>query len=493
MKKMKVVKIILFALLATGILLPSCTKDFKETNTDPNRLPVAKPELLLESAIYSLVKDNQTRALRLTHEMMQVHVTAINSDEIHRYIIRPSESDYMWRSWYLQITNFRDMYETSKELVLLPNQGYYSTYMGIARIMEAWTFSLITDTYGDVPFNDAIKGRSDDLYQPAFDKQQLIYDSLFKRLEEANTLLAQGIQLPAALMPRDPLYAGDIVKWRKFGNSLYLRLLLRASGRPESNAAQKIKEIVQTNAANYPIFANNAESAVLRFTTTAPYVSAFNTYRDYDFNGDNGLSEFFINTLNGWGDPRLTKWASTVAGAYIGIPSGYAPGAQQDRQSYYLAALKNEPLLGNILNYPELQFTLAEAALKGYITTLPKTWYENGVNNAITFWGLTVPAGQTAKPGIAWVDAETDAQKLEKIITQKYFTFFFTDFQSWFEHRRTGYPNLPKGPGLQNNGIMPTRLVYPTLVQSLNKKNYDAAVAAMGGDNMLVKVWWDTN
>lgn len=491
MNKMK--KIIIFLLLATAMIAPSCTKDFEKTNTDPNRLPETKPELLLESAIYSVVQSNQTRALRLTHEMMQVHVTVINSDEIHRFIIRPSESDYMWNAWYPQINNFRDMYETSKDLVLLPNQAYYSSYMGIARIMEVWVFSLLTDTYGDVPFNEAVKGRTDNIYQPKFDKQQLIYDSLFKRLEEANTLLALNQAIPTALMARDPLYGGDITKWRKFGNSLYLRLLMRASGRPEANAAQKIKEIVQTNAANYPIFANNAESAVLKFTTTAPFVSAFNTYRDYDFNGDNGLSKFFIDTLNTWADPRLTKWAATVGGVYEGIPSGYASGQQPDRLSYYLATLKNEPLLGNILNYPELQFILAEAAVKGYITNPAKTYYENGVNNAITLWGLTVPAGHLAKPGIAWLDTETDAQKMVKIMTQKYFTFFFTDFQSWFEHRRTGLPNLPVGAGVQNNGIMPTRLVYPTSVQSLNKANYDAAVASMGGDNMLVKVWWDTN
>lgn len=490
---MKLSRYILLSLLAVPAIFSACTKDFEKTNTDPNRLPVTKPELLMESAIYSVVQGNQTRALRLTHELMQVHVTVVNSDEIHRYIIRPSESDYMWNSWYLQLNNFKDMYETAKELSKL-NQPSYNSYMGMARILEAWVFSLITDTYGDVPFSDALKGKSDDIYQPVFDKQKAIYDSLFSYLEEANTLLAQNIAIPDALKPRDPLYAGDITKWRKFGNTLYLRLLLRASGRAESNAVQTIKNIVQTNAANYPMFANNGESAVLKFTTTAPFVSAFNTYRDYDFNGDNGLSQFFINTLNSWDDPRRTRWAATVGSNYEGIPSGYASGQQPDRLSYYLATLKNEPLLGNIISYPELQFMLAEAALKGYITSAtPKTYYETGVTNAITFWGLTVPTGQLTKPGIVWVDAETNDQKMEKIMTQKYFTFFFTDFQSWFEHRRTGFPTLPLGPGVQNSRTMPTRFVYPTSVQSLNKKNYDAAVAGMGGDNMLVKVWWDVN
>ncbi|KIC94194.1 SusD/RagB family nutrient-binding outer membrane lipoprotein [Flavihumibacter solisilvae] len=488
---MKQHKLIFGGLLALSLFTMSgCTKDFKETNTDPNRMPEARPELLLESAIYSAVKANQTRALRLTHELMQVHVTTINSDEIHRYIIRPSESDYMWNAWYLQMTNFRDMYETAKKLRNLPNQTYYDSYMGMALIMDTWLASLATDTYGDVPYTDANKGRSDNLYQPTFDRQQVIYDSMFHKLEEANTLLAQNIALPAANLVRDPLFAGNISQWRKFGNSLYLRLLLRASDRPESNAVVKIKEICETNTALYPLMNSNAESAVLRFTTTAPFVSAFNTYRDYDFNGDNGLTQFFINTLNNWADPRLTKWANTVGGVYEGIPSGYAPGQQPERMSSYNAALKNEPLLGNILNYAEVQFMLAEASLKGYFNGTSQTYYNNGVNNAITFWGLAVPVDHLLNPAITWVDAETTEQKMEKIITQKYFTLFFTDFQSWYEHRRTGYPVLPVGPGVQNNGEMPARLQYPVSVQSLNRTNYDAAVSAMGGDQINVKVWW---
>ena len=486
---MKSIKIYIGAFLlfaVTGFV--SCTKDFEEVNTNPNTLSAVRPEALLETAIYATVQANQTRALRLTNELMQVHVTTINSDEIHRYIIRPSESDYMWRNWYQQLTNFRDMYNKSSDLRAA--QPYYASYMGIARIMETWVFSLLTDTYGDIPFNEALQGKEGD-YQPKFDSQKIIYDSLLARLEEANTLLALNTAIPDALKPRDPLYAGDIAKWRKFGNSLYLRLLMRVSHKAEMNAPAKIKEILETNVANYPLIANNAESAILKFTTTPPFISAFNTYRDYDFNGDNGLSKFFINTLNAWDDPRRTKWATVVGtGIYDGIESGYAPGTQVERLSYYPVALKNDPLLGNILNYPEVQFLIAEAALKGYYAGSAKTAYENGVTNAITLWGLTVPTGHLAKPGVAWVDTETTDEKLAKIITQKYFTLFFTDFQAWFEFRRTGYPVLPIGPGVQNGGEMPSRFVYPVLVQSLNQASYQAAVQAMGGDAINVKVWW---
>jgi hypothetical protein len=229
----------------------------------------------------------------------------------------------------------------------------------------------------------------------------------------------------------------------------------------------------------------------VRYTTTPPYTSAFFTYRPFDFNGDNGLSEFFLNTLNNWNDPRRPLWATLSGGTYVGIPSGYPRGQVPERESAYLPALMNEPLLGNIINYPELQFILAEAALKGYISGDPKTYYDNGVTNAITFWGLPVPVNYFANPVLAWNPADSDDNKLEKIHQQKYYTLFFTDFQQWFEYRRTGHPVLPKGSGLQNGGLMPSRFKYPVYVQSVNSANYTSAVAAFGPDDLNTKMWWN--
>ncbi|SOD12316.1 SusD/RagB family nutrient-binding outer membrane lipoprotein [Pedobacter xixiisoli] len=487
----------ILVLITACILVTSCKSGFEEMNTDPNKSSAALPEALLTSSLWDVVSRNNTRALRLTNELMQVHVTTSDGDEIHRYVVRPGESDYMWNNWYLQLTNFRDMYQRAKDL----NR---TTHMAMALISDVYVSSLITDTFGDVPYSESNKGREGS-YQPKFDTQQSIYLDLFRKLEEANTLLTTGSVLTAEQIAYDPLYGRNIPSsvatatastmvinsWRKFGNSLYLRLLLRASGRPESNAAAKISEIVDTKASTYPIFTTNDESAVLKYTMTVPFTSPFNTYRVFDFNGDNGLSEFFINTLNEWNDPRRPFWANLSGGTYIGIPSGYVRGNVPDRQSTYTTNLMNAPLLGNIMNYAELQFILAEAAVKGYIAGDAKAYYERGVNNAITFWSATVPSDYLNNTFLAWNSADDEFYKLEKIHKQKYYTLFFTDFQQWFEYRRTGHPVLPKGAGLQNGGVMPSRFKYPVYVQSLNSTNYTAAVAAFGADDMNTKMWWN--
>jgi hypothetical protein len=473
-------------MLLVPLMLISCTSDFPEINTNPNTSVAATPESLLAPAIHNVVTRNQDRAMRIGNELMQVHVTTVDTREFHRYQIRPSESDYMWRNWYLQLTNIKDIYKNAE----FTKQTGYQTFMGISLILDAWVTSMITDMYGDVPYSDANKGTEGET-TPKFDRQEDIYRDLLRKLHEANKLLTTNTNLPDDIKTMDPLYQGNAMLWRKFGNSLYLRLLLRVSGKSSLNAAAKIKTIVQDSAASYPVFSTNAESAILKFTTTAPLTSAFYTWRVLDFNGDKGYSEFFINNLNAWGDPRLARWSTLISGVYTGIPSGWSPGQVPEIQSTLLSTLINEPLLGNIMNYAELQFILAEAALKGYITADPKTYYDQGVTNAITHWTLTVPTGHLDKEEIMWDETADLEGKMERIHVQKYYTLFFTDFQQWHEYRRTGHPVLPVGEGVLNEGKMPSRLTYPINVQALNSANYQDAVNAMGGDDINVKVWWN--
>ncbi|AMR31254.1 hypothetical protein A0256_07345 [Mucilaginibacter sp. PAMC 26640] len=465
--------------LISAICTTSCTKDFKELSVNPNVADHALPQALLAQAITDVVATNMSRSQRLTNELMQVTVNMGDGDgKIFRYDVRKAESDYLYRNWYLELTNINDVYRGGVEIAS-------PTYQAIALICRSWVFSLLTDTYGDVPFTEANLGK-DGLFTPKFDKQQDIYTGIFKQLEEANNLLKTGANVSAS---SDPLYAGVAANWRKFGNSLYLRLLLRVSAKADMNAPAKIKEMVDTNPANYPIMTSNAESAILKWSGTAPYISPFATWRPADWYTPK-LASFFVDNLNAWSDPRIGRWATLFEGEYAGVPSGYQPGQPPVAKSTLLSSLQSEALFGNVMNYSELQFTLAEAAAKGWITKSAKTYYETGATNAITLWSLTVPAGYLGFQQVKWDDNYTLDQKMELIHKQKYYSLFFTDLEQWFEYRRTGHPVLPTGPGFLNNGIMPARLSYPTYVQTSNTANYNSAVAAQGADNINTLVWW---
>ena len=486
---------IMMLLIAATVGLSACKKDFIELNTDPNGTPNALPQQLLAPALVNTVSINMLRARNFNNELMQVTVDPGDSEgKVFRYDVKRTWADYTWNGWYTQLTNFKDIYDVASQPLT-----YNKTYMGISLICQSWVYSLLTDTYGDVPYFDSNKGREGN-FTPKFDKQKDIYLDIFKKLEQADTLLNGAANVIGS---SDPVYNGNASKWRKFGNTLYLRLLLRLSGKADISAEviAKIKDIVDTNPTLYPIMSSNDDAAVLRWNGVGALTSPFiGGVREQDWRQP-GIAEFFIDNLNHWADPRLIsgRWSiGAFQGGYVGVPSGYAPGEGVEHKSYFLSTtskttLMNDPLMGNIMNYSELQFILAEAAAKGWIAGSAEEYYKQGVQSGITFWipTYTTPI-DTYLTGadITWNNNGTIDDKMEQIHLQKYYSMFWTDFEQWFEYRRTGHPILPKGAGLRNNGVMPARLIYPVYVQSANPTNYTSAVAAQGPDEINTQVWW---
>ncbi|HLS38754.1 MAG TPA: SusD/RagB family nutrient-binding outer membrane lipoprotein [Sphingobacterium bovisgrunnientis] len=474
---MKKVNIILSFVLLLGF--SSCNKNFEEINTNPNGLSEVTPSNLLAPALKKSVEYSMNRSQAVTNELMQVTVNMGDSDgKIFRYDIRANVADYMWNNAYVQLNNFRDIYNLAEQ------QGDKS-FMGISLICQAWLFSILTDTYGDIPFTDALQGRENNV-TPTFDPQMDVYIGISKALDTANVYLQGATNIPSS---SDPIYQGNVASWRKFGNSLHLRLLLRVAHKSELNAKNKIKQMVDELSTNYPLIINTEESAILRWTGVSPYVSPFATWRPGDWYGPK-LSTFFVDNLNEWSDPRIQKWASLWDGEYAGVPSGYPIGSNPQGKSAFPTTLMSEPLLGNILNYAELQFILAEAAAKGYISKSAQTYYERGIKSAIEMWGFTLPDNYLTGEHIIWNEEADLSSKMKLIHQQKYYALFFTDLQSWFEYRRTGLPELPILSGHLNDRKMPARLNYPVYVQSANKENYNIAVQRQGQDDINTLVWW---
>lgn len=508
-------------LLAISVSLFSCQKDFSEINTDPIGVGTVTPDRLLAPALTNVMGTNLIRNRSINNELMQVTVDLGDAEgRIFRYDIRRNVADAPWNGWYVEMTNFKDIYTIAGQ-----PESANKSYQGIARIAEVWTTQLLTDTYGDVPSSQANKGK-EGVLEPVFDKQKDIYLAMFEKLEEANALLTGG---PAIVPNSDPVYAGDLDKWRRLGNSLYLRLLLRVAKKTDVSAqvTAKIKEIVDTNPSKYPIMQNNTHTAKIRWngtnSSTALYSSPYMiSVRAVDFRTP-GISQFFMDNLSTWADPRINqaygrnnvnRWGiSPGPGGYVGVPSGTPIGNTPVKQAYFYSegqtnnplTLQTDPETGIIMNVAEVDFILAEAAARGWISGTGETYYYKGVADAINYWIPSLyPNGDDAAVrsyatagDFDWDNAlpldnltAGSQSKLQLIHLQKYYALFLVDFQQWFEYRRTGHPFLPKGAGLVNGGRMPSRLYYPVLTQSANNTNYKNAVAAQGPDDLNTQVWW---
>lgn len=520
MKKNK--NIIIYTILAgLSLSILSCTKDFNEVNTDPLGQSDVNADQLLAPTLVNLMSTNMLRNRNFNNELMQVTVDLGDLEgKTFRYDIRRNAADNTWNNWYLNLTNIVDIQNIASK-----PEKLNKSYQGISLILQSWVYSLLTDTYGDVPYSEANKGK-DGNYQPVFDKQKDIYLGLFEKLEQANNLLKDGTSIVAT---SDPIFYGDVSKWRRLGNSLYLRLLLRVSGKAEvsSTVIAKIKDIIDTNPNNYPIMENNQHTAKLLWTGsnissalyTSPYMASV---RVNDFYVP-AIGEFFINNLVAWNDPRILPAFGTSninrfrirpgTNGFAGVPSGYVPGNEPAKQSNFYSAsdnavlsLQTDPYTGIVMNCAEVDFIIAEAAAKGWVTKSPQTYYYKGIADAINYWLPNIMTGGATDPAvIAYADAadiewnnalplqSPSASTMSKMLLihqQKYYALFLVDFQQWFEYRRTAYPILPMGLGLLNNRVMPARLFYPVVTQSANPANYKNAVASQGPDVISTQVWW---
>ncbi|MGY3091282.1 hypothetical protein ACVWYF_004348 [Hymenobacter sp. UYAg731] len=473
----------LFLLLLVGSSsLVACTDKFEELNTDPNRIEKISPGTLLNPIIYSLASFNTLRSADFTFSIMQVSLPFPSvAGGVHRYDVTENEGNSTWDTYYRWLANIREM----RAAAVAANDP---SYEGIALILNAWTYSQLTDCFGDVPMDEASRGE-EGIFTPAFNTQAEIYTKILADLEKANDLLAAAKPLNYGT---DLLYGNNVGNWQRFGNSLRLRLLLRVSKRPEMNAPAQLAALIN-NPTKYPVFTQNSDAAILKITGAAPNLSPYG--RAIDFTTSRAAAQFFIDNLNMLADPRLPKFATqarssngTTLIGYRGIPSAYTGSDAQFmyQPSNLSIALVTAPTVSVIMTYAEVEFIKAEAALKGYTTGDAKAAYDKGVRAAIEQWGGVLPATYLQTPSAGAYDGT-----LARIMLQKYYALFFNDYQQWFEYRRTGLPVLPKGPGLLNNGAMPGRFRYPTSVQISNSANYQKAVAAMGADNINTKVWWE--
>jgi hypothetical protein len=470
-----------FIIILVCLIGASCTKNFDKINTDPNRVDQISPGTLLNPIIYEMSTFNTLRADDFTFGIMQVMIPFPSAaGGIHRYDVGENAGNSTWNTSYRWLTNLKEMRAAAIKAED-PN------YEAIAMTLQAWIYSNLTDCFGDVPMEEAVRG-DEGIWHPAFNKQENIYPILIAQLDSANDKFVTN---RAMVFGTEILYGNSVVSWKRFCNSLRMRLLLRVSNRTEMDSWTKLAEMV-SNATKYPVFTKNEEAAILKITGVVPNVSPWG--RAIDFTTFRASASFFVDSLNALNDPRRAKWMSqareldgvTTIG-YKGIPAGFAGNESQFQYlpSNFLVALATAPMTSIIMTYAEVEFIKAELAQRGVIASDAKTHYEKGVKAAIEQWGATLPADYFANASAAYDGT------LEKIMMQKYYALFFNDYQQWFEYRRTGLPVMPTNDGMLNDKKVPVRFRYPVPVQISNGENYEEAVGWMGGDNINIKVWWE--
>ncbi len=504
----RIINKIVLILLVFQLTATSCTDGFEEINTNPNQPEtVTNPGLLLPGIIKGSMSDYYTGSWRRGN----VVADYLTNQFVSAFDWAPADAtEYFLWSFYDRMRDLNGVLEIAEA-------RDQKNFQGVALVLKSFMFQNLTDIYGDVPYSEAAKAKSEGINYPKYDTQEAIYEGILADLEKANSLLSPT----GDPVTGDILYNGDVMKWKKFANSLRLRCLMRISGRKDPSSA--MQQIVG-DANTYPIFENNGDQAALQYLDELG--NEFPRYRSAvgQYVTSTHASKTMVDILSDMNDPRLYVFAqpteSTRGSAnpeYVGVPNGIADenlynggAANQSIAGLLWAPLEFDPELSSptaaqslLMTYAELQLTLAEAAERGYISGDPEAYYLAGVQAHFDYYAsripdnYTFPTAQDVQPDPSYFTQDavqytgTQEQKLEKIALQKWLALFNNGFEGWSEWRRTGVPNIVPGPA--SLGFVPVRHLYPLTEQGLNKANYDAAVARQGADNTQTKVWWDVD
>ncbi|MFZ2284496.1 MAG: SusD/RagB family nutrient-binding outer membrane lipoprotein [Lutibacter sp.] len=483
MKRFKIITLLLFGLLVSV----GCDSDFEEMNTDPNN-PTAVPSSLLIPGIVRTAQ-NASYSTFVGGDMgacwsQQFAKVQYNDEE--RYIPRQSVITSVWNNFYAGTNNSSistGVISDANSMYTIAVNEENNNMMGVALTLQAYGYAFLTDVYGAIPFTEAIKGGTESITSPAYDSQEVVYTGVLAMLDDAISLLGTSGAIDGT---NDILYGGNANLWKKFASSLKFRMLMRASGK--MSVAADLQALV--NAGN--LFSSNADDAKLIYLSADPSANPLYESIVFGTRGEWKINSKMVDILAGANDPRLAVYAQKNAdGVYRGKPSGYNDVPSEAYNYTNVSALGEfylrPELPGFFMSYPELKFLMAEAAFKGLISGDANAHYLGGMTASLEYNEVAGPAISAFMANKAL--ATTPALALEQIATQNWIALFSQGVESWNEYRRTGFPVLtPAVDGAINE--IPSRYNYPTTESSVNKANYDAAVAAQGADLLTTPIWW---
>ena len=284
MKKISYKTIVLFS--AFLFLMLGCTKDFEKMNVNPNEPAVVPTQYLLTNAEFRIMDYiwdewwNGRQGLVYSQYWSQTAYT-----EESRFEPRVNITNSYWGFFYTNMMDLENIIElnTNEDTKgTAAASGPNENQIAVARIMKAFTFHMMTDIWGDIPYT----------------RQQDIYTDLLKELTEAQAMIVPGN------IYGDIIYGGDMTKWKKFANSLRMRIALRTS-KVDPDYKAKVQAAIDAG-----VFESYEDDAYFQFDNIAPgynplYEAIVVSGRPPDF----AVSEFMINTLIGLNDPRLSVYA----------------------------------------------------------------------------------------------------------------------------------------------------------------------------------------
>lgn len=488
-------KNILTSIFIAGlVVLTSCESDLDKINENPNDQASVDPKYLLTYV--------SSDAFQVNGDNMYASRMMIGTDGENTYQYM-KWNDASFDAYTKGLLNTEKMMQEAEKI-------NNKNYQAIGKFYRAFYFFNLSLKFGSIPYSEAVKGESG-ITQPKYDSQETVMTGILSELKDANNLINTSDKIEG-----DIIYNGDAAKWKKLINSFRLKILITLSKKTTVGNYSVATEFASI-AGSQPLLTSITDNGELKFADAAD--SRYTMFNNSGYGSSLYMANYFINLFKERQDPRLFTFAAQTTGAkeagkpitdFTGYNGGNPTSPYSDNAALITAKniskvndrfykdATNEP--SSVLSYSELEFILAEAAARGWISGSAKTHYDNAIKANFTFYQTYVKnPGQyfsgfnvntyLATPLVVYDTSAPLSAQLEKIMTQKYMTMFHqSQWTSYYDYLRTGFPNYP----LQTGISAPFRFRYPQSEYNYNNTNLQAALASQygGSDNINAKPWW---
>ncbi|MFC2113511.1 SusD/RagB family nutrient-binding outer membrane lipoprotein [Bacteroidota bacterium] len=479
-----------FIIILIATLLAACTDDFDDYNIDKKRPAEVPGNVVFTSGLKNLVDQMSTPNVNLNifRLIAQYWTETTYTDEANYDLVNRTIPDFTFRGYYRDA--LKDLDEaakliTAEETLTAAEATAKQNRLAIIELVNCYAYQNLVDIFGNVPYTEAL-----DLTQvtPAYDDAWTIYQALISRV---NTAIGQLDNSAGSFGGQDLIYHGDVDSWITFGQSLKLKLGITISDHDNAMAQTLVEAAVAAG-----VITSAADNALLNYMGAPPNSNPVHdelvlTGRK-DFVGANTT----VDIMNALADPRLAAYYTQVdTSTETGVEKlAYVGGVYGANSSYSLHSHVNPSITaatfpGIMFTHDEMLFYIAEAAERGYsVGMTAEAAYDAAITASFDFWDISGVASYLAKPEVAYTRAPGTWK--ERIAKQAYLAFYTRGLEAWTEWRRLDFPVFAMPPNPFTNTI-PNRFIYPINEQTLNPDNYTTAAAAMGGDIVDNKIFWD--
>ncbi|NNE77399.1 MAG: SusD/RagB family nutrient-binding outer membrane lipoprotein, partial [Pricia sp.] len=345
-------------------------------------------------------------------------------------------------------------------------------------ILQVFTYHVLVDVFGDVPFSEALDITN---VLPSYDNDAAVYDAIIAQLDEAINTISAG---EGSFGEADLLYGGDMAKWKKFANSLKLRMAVRISSVEPARAGTMATQAIASG-----VFESNDDNASFAYLDGAPNTNPVHVDLVLSGRQDFIPANTHVDILNDLEDPRRSVYYDENLGEGVYVGGEYGQNAPYGDHTHLGDIFHQPDTPGILMDFPEVSFLLAEAAELGLAGSAgdAERFYSDAVTASFEFWGVDGAADYLAKPEVAYATAAPTWQ--ETVAVQKWIHLYNRGFEAWTTYRLYGYPEMNPAPISMED--VPRRYTYPVDEPSRNGASYQAAASAMGGDMKSSRVFWD--